>query len=87
MAVWNYDMDAAPRGEFVKETRRIGKNDVEVAVHRPVQIIAAGNDNVVTLSRWLPGEGRWNMFSAKTPPIAWMPWPEHPHAAKEADHG
>jgi hypothetical protein len=47
------------------------------------KIIAAGNDRVVTLSRWLPKEGRWSMFTKDTPPVAWKPWPKHPQ--DEAD--
>jgi acetolactate synthase-1/3 small subunit len=48
------------------------------------QIIAAGNDRVVTLSRWLPKEGRWSMFTKDTPPVAWKPWPKHP---EDEDNG
>ena len=81
MTAWNFNMDEAPRGETRMETRQIGKNAVEVEHHYPVQIIAAirGTKNV-TVTRWLPKEGRWNMFTAAVPPLAWQPFPTHPEA-------
>lgn len=78
MSEWNFNMDEAPKGDWREAPRMVGKKLVNIATHFPVQIIAAGNGDVVTLSRWLPDEGRWNMFSKSTPPIAWMPWPAHP---------
>jgi hypothetical protein len=76
-------MDEAPRGRTNLVTRQIGKNVVVSEEFISDPIIAAGNDRVVTLSRWLPKEGRWNMFSKDTPPVAWKPWPKHPQ--DEAD--
>lgn len=52
--------------------------DIEAAP-KDQPIIAAGTKNVVTASRWLPKEGRWNMFTKAVPPLAWQPWPTHPH--------
>jgi hypothetical protein len=70
MSDWNFDMSQAPRGSWRAVTRKIGKNEVETEEHVPDLIIAAGNDGVVTLSRWLPREGRWNMFTAAVPPTS-----------------
>lgn len=81
---WNFDMSQAPKGYWRTVTRTIGKNVVEVEEYVSVSIIAAGNDGVVTLSRWLPKEGRWNMFSESTPPFAWQPWPNHPRSDEAA---
>jgi len=79
---WNFDMTTAPRGETKLVRRVIGKNEVEREEHVPVRIFAAGADGAtVTPSKWLPKEGRWEMFTAAVPPIAWMPWPEHPEKA------
>jgi len=75
--IWNFDMDAAPRGTTRMVTRIIGKTEVERQDHVSALIIAAGNDQVVTVSKWLPEQGRWNMFSKDTPPLAWQPWPAH----------
>lgn len=76
---WNHDMAAAPRGETRTETRTIGKNEVERQIHTAPTIFAAGADGeLVTLTRWLPKEGRWLMFTKDHPPIAWMPFPLHP---------
>ena len=71
-------MDEAPRGHYADVTRTIGKNVVMSVVHVPELIIAAGNGGVVTVSKWLPDEARWNMFTKETPPMAWQPWPAHP---------
>jgi len=75
---WNFDIEAAPHGVFHKVERKIGKNLVEMEEHIPALIIAAGSDLVVTVSKWLPKEERWQMFSKNTPPIAWQPFPKHP---------
>lgn len=80
--MWNFNMADAPRGEFRQVTRKIGKNEVTIGEHVPVLIIAAGNGGVVTLSRWLEKEQRWEMFIKEVPPLAWMPWPDHPEASK-----
>jgi hypothetical protein len=77
-AAWNFDMSAAPLGTVREVTRTIGKNEVTTTEHVHALIIAAGNGGIVTVSKWLPNEGRWNMFTKAVPPIAWMPWPEHP---------
>lgn len=81
MTAWNFDMSQAPRGETRMVERVIGKKMVEVEEHIPAPIIAAGNGGVVTMSHWMPKAGRWNMFTKAVPPLAWMPWPEHPFAA------
>jgi len=47
---------------------------------RDEKIIAAGSGGVVTVSRWIADQKRWNMFALSTPPIAWQPWPSHPEA-------
>jgi hypothetical protein len=75
---WNFNMDEAPKGYKRSVSRAVGKNMVVFEEHVSVPIIAAGNDGIVTLSKWLPHEQRWNMFSKGTPPLAWMPWPSHP---------
>lgn len=75
---WNSDITQAPIGSYRTVTRTIGKNEVTTEEHVPALIIAAGNDGVVTISKWLPKEGRWNMFTKDVPPLAWMPWPTHP---------
>ena len=82
MTAWNFDMSQAPRGHTERVKRKVGKTKAEVEQHVPAIIIAAGNGGVVTLSRWLPKEGRWNMFTKDVPPLAWQPWPAHPEAAE-----
>lgn len=84
MNCWNFDMEAAPHGKLVTVKRTIGKNVVETEQYQPDTIFAAGADGVtVTPTRWIPKEGRWSMFTKDAPPIAWMPWPAHPHSASE----
>jgi hypothetical protein len=80
---WNFNMDEAPRGSVRTMARTIGKNTVNVEVFHPDMIIAAdASGTVVTPSHWKPSEGRWQMFTKDAPPIAWMPWPEHPRATE-----
>ena len=79
---WNFNIEEAPRGEWRKAKRIVGKNEVEVDYYDAPTIIAAGNGGVVTPSRWLPKEERWNMFTKDVPPIAWQPWPAHPGGPK-----
>jgi hypothetical protein len=74
---WNFNMDDAPRGTFEDVRRDNGKTVSMAVLHVPTMIIAAGNDGVVTVSKWLEKEGRWMMFTKGVPPLAWMPWPEH----------
>lgn len=80
MTVWNFDISQAPRGKTIQVERTIGKNTSMIDVHVHDMIIAAGNNGVVTVSKWLPEAERWNMFTKAAPPLAWMPWPAHPHA-------
>lgn len=82
--MWNFDISQAPKGSMRSVTRTIGKNEVTTEEHVPALIIAAGNDEVVTRSKWLPKEGRWSMFTKDAPPLAWMPWPSHPHKLEGA---
>ena len=77
---WNFHMSEAPKGETRLVTRKIGKKEVTIEEHFPTLIIAAGSDEVVTLSKWLPKEGRWSMFTKACPPMAWHPFPDHPAA-------
>lgn len=82
MTDWNFDIEAAPKGYSEQRTRK-GKDgtDVDYTHYVSVKIIAAASDGKsVTVSNWLPEQGRWNMFGKDSPPIAWMPWPEHPGA-------
>lgn len=85
MMAWNFNMDEAPRGRTERRTKKDAKgNLVEYDHFVPDKIIAAGTGGVVTTSRWLPNEQRWNMFTADTPPLAWQEWPEHPHGSSDA---
>lgn len=79
---WNFDMEQAPRGHFQDVTRNIKGKAITSVVHVPEVIIAAGNDGVVTLSKWIEKDQRWNMFTADVPPLAWKPWPAHPATPK-----
>ena len=83
MSDWNFNMDEAPRGSVRTVSRRIGQNEATMQEFVPDLIIAAGNGGIVTVSKWVPTEGRWNMFAKTTPPTAWMPWPQHPYAHGE----
>lgn len=68
---WNHEVTEAPRGSY--RTVQSGK-DGEREVHDPVEVVVASACGVVCVSRWLPTERRWNMFTLDAPPIAWMPY-------------
>lgn len=70
---WSTDMSRAPRGKFrVVASGRDGNGTRKVP--ELVTIIAASACGVVTLTRWLDGEKRWDMFTAEVPPVAWQPY-------------
>ena len=78
---WNFDMDAAPHGRVEQRTRKVKDADVPYEHFVRDRIIVAADDGkTVTMSSWLPEEGRWEMFTKDHPPIAWQLWPEHPGA-------
>lgn len=74
---WIFDMTAIPKGEVVE---RPGPKGSVRKVHVPdLVIIAAPDGETVTVSRWIPDENRWNMIGKNEQPVAWMPFPKHPH--------
>lgn len=75
---WNFDMDSAPRGEVYTRVVSTKKGHKELPGFRYEKVILAGACGTVTVSRWLPEEERWEMFSKKENPIAWMAWPTSP---------
>lgn len=75
---WNFDISAAPRGRTEQQSRRVGDKQTTVSVFVPDRVILATKCGKVTLSEWLPKEGRWMMLAAGEPPVAWQIWPEHP---------
>ena len=78
---WNFNIDEAPKS-YVEIATKPGPKGADVEFKRIVyrHIIAASSCGKVTRSYWVPKDGRWCMFSVNSPPIAWMPWPEHPEA-------
>ncbi|MBN7764096.1 hypothetical protein JYP52_23445 [Nitratireductor aquibiodomus] len=75
---WCFDMHSAPKGEVVqRETIRNG-TVTTVETYKPCRIIVAGRCGVVTMSKWIPDEDRWEMFTQDSPPIAWAHWPSSP---------
>lgn len=82
---WRSDLEAAPRGHWVDVKKMVAGREVWRKVHIPALVIAAGNGGVVTITRWLPHEGRWLFFTAGTPPLAWRPFPAHPDVGEGHD--
>lgn len=72
MAEWNFDMTKAPRGKVRLVAAGQGKGTRKVPER--VDIIAASACGVVTVTRWLDDQKRWNMFTSEVGPIAWMPY-------------
>lgn len=76
---WRTDIENAPRGTYADQA---GPKGSVRSVHKPALVIlACGDGKTVTLSRWLPVEGRWNMLAKNEQPLAWQPWPEYPGAS------
>lgn len=88
MADWNFNMSEAPKGHTEKRSFSVRDREVTKDVHVPELIIAADPDSdVVTVSRWIPKEDRWNMFSKNRPPLAWKPFPKHPRSPETGEDG
>ena len=85
---WNFNMDEAPRGRVVEEETQLNNGKTVKRTKFVADLIwAASSCGMFTKSYWVPSEngcGRWNMFTAVSPPIAWQPYviPEHPEASQ-----
>ena len=71
MTAWSFDMAKAPRGKV--RLVPSGQGNGTRKVPERVDIIAASACGIVTLTRWLDEQRRWDMFTREAPPIAWMP--------------
>lgn len=86
MTGWNYDISAAPRGHYVKETLPSRNGSVRTLNrHHADRVILATKCGKVIASRWLPPDdrerrpvGRWEFMGAGEYPLAWQLWPTHP---------
>ncbi len=76
---WNFNMDEAPKGDYV--TTKRGETTTEV--FKPVFLLLAAKPDLITKSYWIPEQNRWCAFTApsgsKQQPFAWMLWPEFPN--------
>lgn len=86
MTTWNYNIDEAPKGEYVERvtTTKDGKQKTHREYESPF-IWTASNCGKVIKSRWFPPNrytktGRWDGYSEGKPPIAWMEYfiPDYP---------
>jgi hypothetical protein len=75
---WNFDISEAPRGRMIATRTKIGAKEVDSETFKPDRVILATKCGKVTLSRYFPKEGRWEMLGKNEQPVAWQPWPEHP---------
>ena len=83
---WSFDISTAPRGKTVTTTRLVndknsasGKSVKDFEEFREEPVILATKCGKVVRSYWMQKEGRWAGFATGEQPLAWMPWPEHPH--------
>ncbi len=80
MSEWRFDVENAPRGTY--KTQK-GPKGSEREVHQPELVVVASEDGkTVTVSRWIPDEGRWNMLGKRERPLAWQPFPKHPNESQ-----
>jgi hypothetical protein len=80
--IWNFDISQAPRGNTVSFTFETAKGPREVSRFIPERVILATKCDKVTLSKFIPDENRWEMLGKGEEPVAWMPWPTHPHSLR-----
>ena len=78
---WNYNLNEAPKGRH--EPRVVHGKDGNTSTYDmfvPEYILACedGDTMIITKSHWMPDHRRWNGFSERTPPLAWMHYPTHP---------
>ena len=83
--IWDTDISKAPKGRTVTRYVTHDKGRTAYDSFEQDHIIAASSCGKVTRSYWIPKEGRWCMFTKENPPIAWMPWPEHPSATNQTE--
>lgn len=84
---WNRDIDEAPKGHSVLETRANRKGEeysFERFVRDEIYIAVTNKDGskVVTLSYWMPNQNRWCMCVEGQEIDAWMPKLIHPDLAE-----
>jgi len=82
---WNFDINAAPRGQTITSTRKVGKNTNEITDFVPDHVWLATKCGKVIHSRWIPQSGktpgRWSgLATTGEQPLAWQPYivPEYP---------
>jgi hypothetical protein len=77
---WDFDITQAPRGSYVVRNKTLGKGRGDTKDFVADVVILATKCGVVTKSRYLPDEKRWEGLAKGEQPVAWQPWPKHPHA-------
>ena len=86
--IWNFDMDAAPRGkmETRTHTKKVKGKDVtytkDYFIGHKLLTAPKNPDAQPIISCFIPDENRWDMYIEKSPPVAWMEVPEHPLKGK-----
>jgi hypothetical protein len=91
VADWNFDLSAAPKGEWTETVEKGGRSGERLTrrYSAPRVIIASKCGKVIT-TRWLPPDekekrpnGRWEFFNADEEIAAWQAYPVHPHEMKD----
>lgn len=86
MTTWNYNIDDAPKGEYVERvtTTKDGKEKAYREYDAPT-IWTASRCGKVIKSRWIAPNrytktGRWDGYSEGESPVAWMEYyiPDYP---------
>lgn len=62
-------ISTAPKG--VTRTVAVGDRAGRRDVHVPTYLLVPTSDGEITMTCWLPGPQRWNMFSKNHPPTHW----------------
>ncbi|TIO15601.1 MAG: hypothetical protein E5X86_19715 [Mesorhizobium sp.] len=85
MTAWNFDISQAPRGKMVETITETTKGTRKSIRFVPDKLIVATKCGKVTVSEFIPDEGRWLMLGKGEQPDAWMPWPTHPTAVDHSN--
>lgn len=78
--LWNRDPSQAPKSyDREVETSVGGKTKTKIATKYIYIWAALQSPQVVSRTRWLPDEGRWEGMTRGQEPLAWLPYePEYP---------
>ncbi len=77
---WRTDFENAPTGGV--RIVPVGNKGATRVVRSKEWVWCLSKSGEVISTYWIADEGRWNGFSDKSPPVAWLTIPDHPLIAE-----